>query len=70
MDQSKYGDWKVGDVVTAMWISDRVWRRGIIHEMSGNKVFVIAAEDVAVKATRVNKDDLKSISIPIDFLNF
>merc|ERR1712126_430448 len=43
--------------------------KGIIHEMFGDEVFVIATEDVAVKATRVKKEDLKSISIPIDFLS-
>jgi len=69
LDKCRYGDWKVGDKVIAMWISDGVWRKGIIHEMFGDEVFVIATEDVAVKATKVKKEDLKSISIPIEFLN-
>jgi len=65
----KPSGWSVGDPVIAMWTSDGVWRRGIIHEMDRGHAFVIASEEEGVMATRVRIQDLKPGAMPMELLN-
>ena len=66
------GEWRVGDSVLAFWTHDGVWRKGIIHDLDlvTQDVFIVAAEDVGVKATRSNVKDLRPPNIPADLLNY
>merc|ERR1711911_289176 len=65
----KFSGWSIGDPVTAMWTSDGVWRRGIIHDMDRGHAFVIASEEEGIMATRVRIKDLKPATMPMELLN-
>ena len=67
--QQKVSGWSVGDSVIAMWMTDGVWRRGIIHELDRSHAYVIAAEEEGVRATRLRIQDLKPANIPLELLN-
>ena len=65
----KFSGWSIGDPVTAMWTSDGVWRRGIVHEMDRGHAFVIASEEEGIMATRVRIKDLRPATMPMELLN-
>jgi hypothetical protein len=58
----------VGDEVTAPW-EERVWRRGVIHDLNGDSAFVVCLEEQAVRGTLVPVSRLLSSLVPLFVLN-
>ena len=59
------GSWKEGDEVTTLWEETLTWRRGVLHEISGNSALVVCPSEPLVRAAVVPLLQLRSCLLPL-----